>query len=125
MPPPVAASQPAVSTRWEDEDKPEEAPESWEEEGPQTQYKQPSKKAAKKALGKAKDAQTSAEPSTTPQDARTQQVKQQHMVERADFEHTQDMFSGISEVVDIANPKDEKDFEALALAVATKLQSHS
>jgi len=50
-------------------------------------------------------------------------IQQQQLVERADFQNMQDLFSGIQEAVDITNPKNENDYEALASVLAQKIIS--
>jgi len=64
---------------------------------------------------------------STPLDPEAEKQRQKELVEEADFQNTQAMFSGLDLgkelVIDVNNPKDEKDFEVLADILGQKLCS--
>jgi len=108
-------------TRWEGEDKEEEVQESWEEEKAQT----PSKPVNNKLTSKTKkvdNKKTKPSKNEPPSnlDPVAQKIKQQKLVEEADYENTKEMFAGLDEAVNTTTPKDDKDFEALAKILVDK-----
>jgi len=112
------------ASRWADEDK-EDAPvkSSWDEEEPKQKgepkqsstYKPAAKKSAKAAQ------KTEPQQPAAPLDPATEKKLKQKFVEDSDFQNTQDIFAGIDERINVNQPKDEKDFEALADSLSQKL----
>ena len=112
------------TSRWEDEDKVKQ------EEALKESIKKPEPAAPKpktdnsakpkvKATKHAKEAPKTEEPI----DPIAEKLKQQKLVEDTDFQHAQSLFSGIDEQININNPKDEKDFDALAKVIGEKLST--
>jgi len=121
-PPSVSASK-----RWEGEDKEEN--ESWE--NLTTKSVEPEKKSTEivKPKDKKKAALHKAEVITSqPLDPLDEKKRQQQLVEASDFQNTQAMFSGLDLgkdlMIDVNNPKDEKDFEVLAEVLGQKICSY-
>jgi len=117
----------AVKGNWDDEDAPE-GPE--EEEKPQAAPRSTKpakvKAAAMKAVSSspsssAQHASQVAEPEED--DPETAKAKRNQAILDADFENAKGMFEGLdqSNLINISNPQDEKDFEALASSLSQKL----
>jgi len=126
-PPPVTENAVAVSSttpnKWQDEDQEsEEVPEVWDEEPPKIEDKVKKNNDTKKVKNKVTKPAVS-EQTEVQTDPVAEKLKQQLKVEDADFENTQEIFSGLDSVsvINIADPKDEKDFEALSDRLARQL----
>jgi len=128
--PPVVQS----ASKWELEDKEEEVKESWEDESsekPKNSVQKESKPESTTNKGNAKKGKTTTKPSKnieeTLDDPLMEKQRKQLMVEEADFENTASMFSGLSNElkIDIVNPKDARDFDALADSFSKKLNLYS
>eukprot|EP01114_Cavostelium_apophysatum_P019283 TRINITY_DN616_c0_g1_i1.p1 TRINITY_DN616_c0_g1~~TRINITY_DN616_c0_g1_i1.p1 ORF type:complete len:251 (+),score=73.78 TRINITY_DN616_c0_g1_i1:107-754(+) len=115
---PLASAAPDTS-RWVDEDKEEPAKASWDDED------EPAKKPEKKTKAPAKKGKAAAAPAAPAAEVDPEQEKARRkaQIESADFANMQDMFGEIGKdnLIDLNNPKDEKDFEALSDVLATKL----
>jgi len=112
----------AASKRWEDEDKTEQTKSS--EVIPASTKASSNPPKAKEIENKKKSTPLKA---TTPLDPEAERLRQKELIEEADFQNTQAMFSGLDLgkelVIDVNNPKDEKDFEVLAEVLGQKLCS--
>jgi len=111
-PPSVFQASVPDTSRWVDDDK------EVKDEKPQTKddklKKEPTKKVSKK--------DEKAPPPIVPKEPLTK-AEQQKLVEAADLENVTEMFGGVGSkdiLVDIVNPKDEKDFEFFAESLANK-----
>lgn len=118
-------SKTTATKRFEEEDK-EETKESWENLDVKENAPSTSTKKKLKEIVKAKEAPKPASTSSdTPLDAETEKLRQQQIIEEAELQNTQAMFTGLDLnkdlVIDLKNPKDEKDFEVLAELIATKV----
>jgi len=118
------------TSKWELEDQEEEVKDSWEDEisnKPKenaTSEPKPESTSKKGATKKGKPtAKTSTKIEETLEDPLMEKHRKQLMVEQADFENTTSMFSGLSSElkIDTGNPKDARDFDALADMLAKKL----
>jgi hypothetical protein len=126
-PKPIVASTQA--SKWDDEDKEEEAPAAWDDEPPKKDESKGGKKEvakAKKPSGKKGQTGKSSGASKVveeDEDPMVKKRKDQLRVEESDFQNTQDVFSGLDSVsvISTSDPKDEKDFEALADVLGKKL----
>jgi len=118
----VPAVTPSAA-KWELEDQEEPVKESWEDESdkpkekPKTQKKDTESNSSKKGVakkGKISNSSTTIE--ETLEDPLMEKQRQQLIIEQSDFENTTSMFSGLSTElkIDTGNPKDARDFEALA-----------
>lgn len=106
-----------VKSQWDDEEEEEE------ETKPSVQESQPRNPNKKKPIGKQaeeKEKKTSAP--VQPQELTEKQ--RQQLVEASDFKNTLGLFSGIESVIDLSNPKDERDFDVLGSTVGEKLQAY-
>jgi len=125
IPPPVSGG----ASKFEDELQLEEKsiPESWDAEPTKVQTTKSSKEAQKavknKEASKVKKPVAVNKARAVELDSFADKTKKQNAVEDADFQNTQEMFSGLDSVsiVNTADPKDEKDFEVLAETLSKKL----
>ncbi|PRP85429.1 Ras guanine nucleotide exchange factor [Planoprotostelium fungivorum] len=115
-------SQPAKS--WEDED----AESSEEEASPNQPHKpstrkkgpKPISKKKKNALAKAQDKQEEED-----EDPETARMRNLRLQQDSDLMEAQDMFAGVESLINLKNPKDEKDFQGLGTTLSEKLLVHS
>jgi len=127
----------SVQNKWVDEDGADEGiPEAWDEEPPKpssstdgvkgsktTKKEAKKKNPAKSEKEEALKSKLATEQAAAELDPVAEKLKRQLKVEEADFQNTQEIFSGLDSVsvISTADPKDEKDFEALADKLARKL----
>jgi len=112
------------NARWDDEDK--SVKESWEEEETKPTQPQQPVTGEHKPKSTKKNATTHASTNNGNQPVSQEPIdklEQRRLVEASDFQNTTEMFSGLAKdlVVDIQNPKDEKDFETLADTLSQKV----
>jgi len=113
------------TSRWDDEDKvkaEEELKASTKKPEPAAPAK-PKDNSAKPKVKAAKQAKEIPKTEEEPLDPIAAKLKQQKIVEETDFQQAQSLFSGIDEQININNPKDEKDFDALAKAIGERLDT--
>lgn len=113
----------APPKKFEDEDKPEEkTKESWESE---IKTEEASNSAKKKSKDKIKEKEKESKESEGPLDPETEKLRLQQKQEEEKLENAQALFSGLELnkdlVIDLKNPKDEKDFEVLGDLLASKV----
>lgn len=133
---------------WEDEEEEEEqskkpkgkALDSWEdeeEESPKTTAKKTAAPTTKKETPKPtsttkegkkssstptkKDSKTSTPANKKTSSEPIDKKLQQQLSEESDLKNTQDLFSGVDGLVNLKNPKDEKDFDGLGENIASKI----
>jgi len=111
------------SSKWEAEDKADPIRESWEDdfsERPKPQTKAPPKAVPKKGKNNINNSKKIEE---TLEDPLAERQRKQNQVEESDFENTTSMFAGLSSdlKVDTGNPKDARDFDALADQLGKRL----
>jgi len=134
---------------WEDEEEEEEeqskkpkgkALDSWEdeeEESPKTAAKKTAAPTTKKETPKPtsttkegkkssstptkKDSKTSTPANKKTSSEPIDKKLQQQLSEESDLKNTQDLFSGVDGLVNLKNPKDEKDFDGLGENIASKI----
>jgi len=94
----------------EEETKPKVAP----KKGGSAKTTTSTKKSGNKSSGTPAPTPAPTQPSLTKQ-------MQQKLVEESDFKHTQDLFSGLNQAINLKQPKDEKDFEGVGEEVASSL----
>lgn len=107
-----------VKESWEDDDEPKPAP------APAKAPEKPAKKAGSKETGKkGKDAQEGKE---TPLDPVAEKLRQQRLVEEADYKSTTELFArkGDDKTLDNFIPKSESDFLEYAELVSHKLRPY-
>jgi len=117
----------STTKRFEDEDKEETKNES--EENLESKEPAPASTSTKKKLkDKVKEKETPKPESTSSDiqlDPETEKLRQQQIISETELQNTQAMFTGLELnkdlVIDLKNPKDEKDFEVLAELIATKV----
>jgi hypothetical protein len=114
--PPVEPPKVANPAQWADEDKEEEVKESWEDEMTTTRpaTAAPEKKPVVKKAAKKAPAKSAAQQPQAPVDPVLDKLRKEALVKEADYENAKDLFSGLDEAINTANPKTEHDFEALA-----------
>jgi len=114
------------SSKWEAEDKADPIRESWEDdfsEKPKPQTKTATKTVPKKG----KTNHNTKKIEETPEDPLAERQRKQLQVESSDFENTTSMFAGLSSdlKIDTGNPKDARDFDALADQLGKRLNLSS
>ncbi|OEL21672.1 hypothetical protein BAE44_0017314 [Dichanthelium oligosanthes] len=131
---PVVKAEP-LKSNWDDEDVEEEdVKDSWEEEEEEKPKLAPVEKAAAKPSTKApakkgkQQASTSAEETDEPPLSPTsEKIRQQRLVEEADFKSTTELFAkkgGEEKSLDTFIPKSESDFAEYAELIANKLRPY-
>jgi len=121
--PVVGVNTKTAPKKFEDEDKEEEkTKESWESEN---KPEDPSNSAKKKAKEKIKEKEIESKVSEGPVDPETEKLRLQQKQEEEKLENAQALFTGLELntdlVIDLKNPKDEKDFEVLGDLLASKV----
>ncbi|XP_041015135.1 eukaryotic translation initiation factor 3 subunit J-like [Juglans microcarpa x Juglans regia] len=130
IPPVLAKEQP--NYKWDDEDVDDnDVKESWEDEDESTsapEVKPPAEKAPKKPTVKAteKKGKTVEVVNEEPLDPVAEKLRQQRLVEEADYSSTKELFSkrGDEKTLDNFIPKSESDFLEYAELISHKLRSH-
>ncbi|PON86241.1 Eukaryotic translation initiation factor 3 subunit J [Trema orientale] len=129
IPPVLTKEQP--KSKWDDEDLDEnDVKDSWEDEdepAPEPARNPPAEKAPKKAAGKAaeknvKTIETKEEPE--PLDPVAEKLRQQRLVEEADYKSTKELFSkkgSDDKTLDNFIPKSESDFQEYAELISHRL----
>jgi len=107
------------NSRWEDEDK---QPVKGLDEKETLEKKEPAKKPTKASKFSEKVEARGTTVDNPLEDPAAEKQRKQKLVEEADFRNTQEMFSGLAveNIINTANPKDEKDFVELANSIAAK-----
>ncbi|KAL2620464.1 hypothetical protein R1flu_000669 [Riccia fluitans] len=122
VPPPPVIHREQPKSPWEDEDQAEEeVKESWEEEDKPTPAPKPKKKEDKKG----KKAATAAVDDGKLSDPLAEKLRQQRLVEEADYQSTTELFGrqkNPDQTLDNFIPKSEEDFLEYAELIAHKIR---
>ncbi|XP_062093604.1 uncharacterized protein LOC133799620 [Humulus lupulus] len=127
--PPAITTEP-LSSKWADEDVDEnDVKDSWEDEdesqpAPEPARNPPADKAPKKSSAKAADKKVKAvETKEEPLDPVAEKLRQQRLVEEADYKSTKELFAkrGDDKTLDNFIPKSESDFQEYAELISHKL----
>ncbi|KAF5749908.1 eukaryotic translation initiation factor 3 subunit J-like [Tripterygium wilfordii] len=131
---PSLVSKEQPKSRWDDEDVDEDdVKESWEDEDEPTpalapEPKPPAEKASKKPVAKAAEKKGKAVEVSkeVPLDPVAEKLRQQRLVEEADYKSTAELFStrGDEKTLDNFIPKSESDFLEYAELISHKLRHH-
>ncbi|KAF5450953.1 hypothetical protein F2P56_031262 [Juglans regia] len=130
IPPVLAKEQP--KNKWDDEDADDnDVKDSWEDDDepkPAPESKPPAEKAPKKPTVKAteKKGKTVVAVKEEPLDPVAEKLRQQRLVEEADFSSTKELFgkTGDEKTLDNFIPKSESDFLEYAELISHKLRAH-
>ncbi|XP_041011936.1 eukaryotic translation initiation factor 3 subunit J-like [Juglans microcarpa x Juglans regia] len=130
IPPVLAKEQPM--NKWDDEDADDnDVKESWEDDDestPAPESKPPAEKAPKKPTVKAteKKGKTVVAVKEEPLDPVAEKLRQQRLVEEADYSSTKELFgkTGDEKTLDNFIPKSESDFLEYAELISHKLRAH-
>lgn len=131
-PAPVVIKKEVLKNLWEDEDVDEnDVKDSWEDEdepAPVPVVEPPAEKAPKKAIAKSieKKGKTVEVAPEVPLDPVAEKLRQQRLVEEADYKHTADLFAkkGDEKSLDNFIPKSESDFAEYAELISHKLRPY-
>ncbi|KAL8126615.1 hypothetical protein AgCh_013750 [Apium graveolens] len=131
VPPPLDLKKNKEKDPWADEDKDEDdIKESWEDEEPTPvpESEPPAEKPSKKTAAKAnnKKGKTVEMDKEEPLDPVAEKLRQQRLVEEADFRNTTELFGkpGDDKSLDIFIPKSESDFVEYAELISNKLRPY-